>query len=213
MVTTLTRPQINALAGLTAKHWERRHDEVMIYLNEFMNVTERCDKKRYYYDIEGEVPESIPKMPRKSNMPEKIADYTQFTLAALGTEFKPNSKARIAQDAIDDFGYNKYGHISKENIARNFVGPVMDEKGEKSKDMYWVNFSTYEIITDEQLVRLKELFKQERISEKEMANAFIKSQQGEDISQESTSFQRAISLFKDEFGFTPIKVYQWKIKS
>ena len=50
MVTTLTRPQINTLAGLTAKHWERRHDEVMIYLNEFMNVTERCDKKRYYYD-------------------------------------------------------------------------------------------------------------------------------------------------------------------
>lgn len=212
MVTTLTRPQINTLAGLTAKHWERRHDEVMIYLNEFMNVTERCDKKRYYYDIEGEVPESIPKMPRKSNMAQKIADYTEYTIAALGTEFKPNSKVRIAQDAIDDFSYEKYGHYCKQTVARRFVGPVMDEKGEKSKDMYWVDYNTYEIITDEQLIRLKELFKQERITEKEMANAFIKSQQGEDISQESTSFQRAISLFKDEFGFTPIKVYQWRVK-
>ena len=51
------------------------------------------------------------------------------------------------------------------------------------------------------------------LSEKEMANAFVKEQQGEDISDEKSSYSKVMDRFKEKYDFRPIKVYKWKIKS
>lgn len=54
------------------------------------------------------MPDTIPPVPRKTNREEKEKDYEAFVIKALGTEFKYNSQAKIAREAIKDFGKKKY---------------------------------------------------------------------------------------------------------
>lgn len=53
-------------------------------------------------------------MPRQVNntvlSEEKKQRYTAFAIASLGTEFKPNSKAKTTREALDAFGRKDYGH-------------------------------------------------------------------------------------------------------
>lgn len=208
----LSRTELNKKFDLNKNMWQRRKEDLLEYLNEFMTITEIENNGRYSYEIDV-LPDSIPPFPRKSNKENKIQDYKKFTIAALGNEFKPNSKSKIARDAINDFGLERYGHTSTPYIVRSFVGPVMEENGEHSHDMVWVDSNTYELISDEQKSFLCSSFEEVHLSEKEMANAFVKEQQGEDISDEKSSYSKVMDRFKEKYDFRPIKVYKWKIKS
>lgn len=210
----LTRSELNKKYNINKNTWSRRHDDLLEYLNDYMCIKEREDNGRYYYDIDQDIlPQEIPPIPRKSNMKEKKDEYKKFTIGALGVEYKPNSKAKVARDAIDKFGCSKYGHSSVAAVVRRYVGPVMEEEGEHSNHMVWVDCFTYEILDTELVNILKQMFKDEKLSEEEMANAFIKQQQGEDISEEKSGYKKVIDRFKEEYGVIPIKVYEWKLKT
>ena len=75
-------------------------------------------------------------LPRKVNTQElqlkKQQDYTTFTIAALGTEFKPNSKAKVAREAIVSFGAERYGHENVKYVTNTFVKPAFDTYGESN---------------------------------------------------------------------------------
>ena len=93
--------------------WDRRHDDLLEHLQNFMDIKEiKSEKGTYTYEVEGEMPDTIPLLLRKSKMEQKKKDYELYTIAALGTEFKLNSKSKIARDAIVDFGGERYGHNS-----------------------------------------------------------------------------------------------------
>lgn len=117
-------------------------------------------------------------MPKKveENKKEKEKDYTEFTIAALGTEFKPNSKAKIARDAIDEFGLEKYGHSSVKAVAARYVKKPFNTYGETNNKSIWVYFSTYAPIESDILEKWKSILAEEHISEEEAANAFYRQE-------------------------------------
>lgn len=207
-----SRTELSKRYNIDKNTWNRRHDELLEYLSEFMNIVEVLKNGRYYYEIIN-APSEIPPIPRKTNKKNKDDDYRSYTIANLGTKFRPNSKAKVAKDAIDDFGYEKYGHTSVPAVVRRYVGPVMEEAGEHSDYMVWVDYNTYEIIDDSCKDDLMRFFAEERLTERDMANAFIKEQQGEDITEEKSGYKRAINKFKEVYGFIPIRVYEWKLKN
>ena len=43
---------------------------------------------------------------------EKKQKYDEFTKFSLSVEYRPNSKSKIARDAINNFGRAKYGHMN-----------------------------------------------------------------------------------------------------
>lgn len=208
----ISKTELTNKYNLTRRAWEARHDDLLEHLSDFMNIKEIKINNRYYYDIEGEMPDSIPKLPRKSNKAEKIKDYEEYVIKNLPEEFTPLSKAKMSRDAINDFGYEKYNHTSFKSVSNRYVGPAMDKHGEHGTDMVWVNVSTYQQLTKEQEDYLHDCFCQVHLSEREMANAFKKAAQEEDISEEINNFNRAIDKYKERYGFRPISVYEWKVK-
>lgn len=211
----LTRKQlIDKYPSLTRSNWERRHDDLLDHLQDYMDITEiKTEKGRYSYEVKGELPDSIPSLPRKSQLSQKKKDYEEYTIKALGTEFKPNSKSKIAREAIADFGNKKYGHTSQRSVVERYVKEPFDKYGESDGNKYWCYYDTYEVIPAEIVAEWREILAEEHISEREAANAFYRQQQGEDISKEKGYYRNALDRFKEKYGSTPILVGKWKIKN
>lgn len=158
-----------------------------------------------------QMPRKIPSQDQKTQ--EKIEDYTNFTIAALGTEFKPNSKSKIAREAITAFGYEKYSHTNERAVVNRYIKEPFDTYGETDNRQTWVLYSTYEPMEEEILNEWRNILVEEHIAEEEAANAFYKYSQGEDISQEISYYKKALSRFKDRYDDTPVLVKNWKLKA
>ena len=198
--------------GIKKNQWETRRQDLLEWLNNFYDyeLLEGRPIKILIKDIYG----TYQPLPRKNIMTaaQKHEDYRTFTIAALGTEFKPNSKAKTSREAIGAFGREKYGHDNVEGVSRRYVGPVFDEYGETSGVKHWVWYSTYESLDDKVLERWRAIMSEEHISEQEAANAFYRQEQGEDVSKEKGYFKKARDRFMSEFGDMPILVSDWRLK-
>lgn len=198
--------------GIGRRVWLERKNDLLDWLTNFYNyeLINGRPIKIFIKEIYGE----YRPLPRKGSevMMQKQEDYTNFAIASLGTEFKPNSKAKTSRDAIMAFGHEKYGHTNVEAIARRFIGPAFDEYGECNNIKRWVWYSTYEPLDKDTLDRWRTILREEHISEDEAANAFYRQEQGEDISKEKEYFKKARQRFKDEFGQAPILVSDWRLK-
>lgn len=206
----ISRSQLTKKYNIARWAWESRHDDLLDYLNDFFSIKEIKEKTRYYYEVPDELPDTIPPLPRKNNKQEKIEDYEQYVINNLPEKPAPLSKSKMARDAINDFGNEKYGHYSYKSVANIYVGPAMEKHGEHGMKMVWVDINTYLPLTEEQEEFLHECFRQVHLSELEMANAFKKYAQEQDISEEIDNFNKAISMFRMRFAFRPISVYEWQ---
>lgn len=65
---------------------------------------------------------------------QKRNDYEEFTIASLGEEYMPNSKAYIAREAIFSFGEEKYGHTNYEYAANAFYKQESGQDISKEKN-------------------------------------------------------------------------------
>jgi len=156
----LTRSDLNRKYSISDYTWKARHDELLDYLREYMDIKEiKSDTNRYSYEITGEIPDSIPKIPRKSQKLEKIEDYSVYVRGHLPYDFQPYSKAYMARQAINDFGHSKYSHNNEGYIAKAFVGPAMNQYGEHTTKQIWVSYQTYRPLTQEQLAAWKEILR------------------------------------------------------
>ena len=208
----IKRVELNQKYNLSKNMWDRRHDDLLDWLNDFFPIKERVEKGRYYYEVPDELPESVPRLPRKLNSKQKQEDYEQYVIEHLPKKPTPLSKAKMSRDAIKDFGKAKYKHTSARAVSNRYVGPAMEEHGEHSKNMVWVNMDTYKLLTQEQEEYLHECFAEKHLTELEMANAFKRYAQHEDISTEIDSYNDAVLKFKQTYGFRPISVYEWQAK-
>ena len=209
-----SRKELSQLYNISRYSWDKKHDEVMIHLQDFMNITEiKSEKGIYKYEVKGELPDSIPPLPRKSELEKKKKDYELYTIKALGTEFKPNSKSKIAREAIRDFGQDKYGHKSQRSVVESYIKEPFDKYGVSDGNKYWCYYNTYEVLEPEVLEAWRKILKEEHISEREAANAFYRQQQGEDISKEKQYYQNALDRFKAEYGSMPVLVSKWKCEN
>ena len=207
----LTRNELNQKYSITKNIWNTRHDDLISHLQDFMDIKEiKNERGRYTYEIEGEMPESIPKLPRKSTLEQKKKDYEEFTIKALGTEFKPNSKSKIAREAISSFGNEKYGHYSQESVVKIYVKEPFDKYGVTNNHQVWVDYKTYKPLSAEVLADWRNILKEESIDEAAAAKAFYREQQGEDISQEKSFYKCALERFKAKYNTMPILVKEWR---
>lgn len=210
----VTRKKLIEKYSIPRSQWDQKHDELLDHLQEYIDITEtKTETGRYSYEVKGELPDSIPPLPRKSQMNQKKKDYEDYTIKALGTEFKPNSKSKIAREAIADFGNEKYGHISQRSVVERYIKEPFDKYGENDGNKYWCYYDTYEVLSDDIIAEWSEILAEEHISEREAANAFYRQQQGEDISKEKGYYRNALDRFKEKYGSTPILVGKWKIKN
>ena len=140
--------------------WKRRKEDFKIWLSEF------CD-----YELTGVRPimitikevygdyEPLPRKVNVTNMEQKKKDYEEFTIKALGNNFKPNSQSKVARDAIDSFGLKKYHHTSQRAVAQRFVGPAFKEYGESDNQHIWVWYQTYEPLSIEDIKLWRDIMK------------------------------------------------------
>lgn len=202
------------LVGINKGQWENRRQDLLDWLTNFFDY-ELYEGRPIRIYVKAVIGEYQP-LPRKVNNKEltlqKQEDYKSFTLAALGTEFKPNSKRRVARESIMAFGQTRYGHTSIPAVAERYVGPVFDEYGETDNQKKWVWYSTYEPLNDEALARWRRIMEEEHISEQEAANAFYRHAEGEDISEELGYFKKARDRFICEFGECAVLVPSWRLK-
>ena len=142
----------------------------------------------------------------------KHEKYTNFTITALGPEFKPNSQRKIARDAIVEFGYNDFSHTSTRAVAERYIKEPFLKYGETDNKRIWVWYSTYVILESETLDEWRAILKEEHISEGEAANAFYRQEQGEDVSAEKGYYKKALARFRESYGDIPVLVTSWKLK-
>lgn len=193
--------------------WKRRKEDFKIWLSEF------CD-----YELTGVRPimitikevygdyEPLPRKVNVTNMEQKKKDYEEFTIKALGNNFKPNSQSKVARDAIDSFGLEKYHHTSQRAVAQRFVGPAFKEYGESDNQHIWVWYQTYEPLNIEDIKLWRDIMKNHKIAEEEAANAFYKASQGQDITKEKQYYKDALNELKNIKKDIPVLVSQWKCK-
>lgn len=195
---------------------ERQLDRLLEWLPNFFDFEfyKGRPHRIFIKTIIGEYQPLPRKIPSQAELTEaKKRDYKDYTIAALGTEYKPNSKTKVARDAIADFGRNRYHHISYKAVAERYVKKPFDEYGETNNCYYWVWYSTYEKLDDEDEVKWRSVLRDEEIAENEASNAFYKAAEGEDISEEINRFKRAQERMIEIYDDFPVRVREWKIKT
>lgn len=205
------------LLNISCRVWDRRKEELLNWFKDYFDF-EIIDNKKPFKILIKEIYGEYQPLPRKTYdvqklTKEKIEDYKNFTIQALGTEFRPNSRCKIARDAIDMFGEDKYGHTSEAAVVRRYVKKPFDEYGETNDNKVWVNCITYKPLSEEHKAIWLSILAQEHIGADEAACAFYRAAQGEDISKEKGYFKKAIARFKDQYGYTPIMVKEWRVKT
>ena len=93
------------ILNIAINQWKSRREDLLQWLANFFDY-ELINGRPLMINITEVYGDYMP-LPRKissTNMTEKLTDYERFTIAALGTEFKPNSKSKVAREAIESFG-------------------------------------------------------------------------------------------------------------
>ena len=204
--------------GISRYAYDKRYEELLEWLKNFYDY-EIIETRPILIKINEVIGEYKP-LPRKSYDTEardilqekKRKEYEKFTIEALGEEFKPNSKAKIARDAIDKFGYKEFGHYSENNIAKRYVKEPFDTYGETNNNNLWVYYRSYKPLEPEVLQEWRDILAEERIDEREAANAFYRQAQGENIDKEINYYKKALERFKEKFYDTPIRVKEWRAR-
>ena len=198
--------------GITAYSWNERKSELKMWLSNFfdyeINELDNPITIRIYEQY-GEY-KPLPRKVSETNKEEKIRDYEEFTIAALGTEFKPNSKARVARQAIEEFSYEKYGHTNEKAVAKRFVSPAFEKYGETEGPHIWVWHSNYTEPKPEVVENWRSILRKYRVGEAEAANAFYRQEQGEDVTEEKNAFKNAKDEFFGIHGDYVVLVKKWR---
>lgn len=201
--------------SIPANQYDRKQQELLAWLTNFFDYEfyEGRPKRIRVTEIYGEyqpLPRKTPKQDALNLAKEK--DYTNYTIAALGTEFKPNSKSKVARDAIRAFGESRYHHTNTEAVAKRFIKKPFDTYGETNGQWYWVWYSTYEPLDKNSENRWRDILREEEIAETEAANAFYKMAEGENVDLEINRYKRAQECMKEEYGDFPVRVREWRKK-
>lgn len=201
------------LLNIAINQWKMRKDDLLHWLSNFYDyeIVEGKPLRIKIIEVYGEY-QPLPRKLDGYNMAEKVTDYKNFTIAALGNEFKPNSKSKVAREAIQSFGNAKYGHTSREAVARRFVSPVFEQYGESDGKYHWVWYKTYELASQEDIDAFKTILKEEKAAEEDVINAFYASEGDEEILKTKECYRKAICRAKEELGDFLVRVPQWRLK-
>lgn len=201
--------------NIPANQANRRQEELLAWLANFYDYDflKGNPLRIHIKEIYGEyqpMPRKVPSQEERSQ--EKKNDYEAYTIAALGTEFKPNSKMKIAREAIKDFGREKYYHTNHKAVAERYIKEPFEKYGETDDIQKWVYYSTYSPLSNEEVEDWRNMLRDVHLDTDEAANAFYRHAQGEDVSKEIEFFKMARDKFIAKYGDFPVLVKSWKVK-
>ena len=164
----------------------RRKEELLEWLKIF-----------YDYELFGSVPiyirikeiygDYIP-LPRNLPKQDELNDlkrllYFLYVIAELSIDFEPTSKTKMAREAIGDFSQQLFGHTNGEAVGKRFIKEPFDKYGETDNKWQWVYFHNYKPLDEEDLEEWYKILREEKITEKDMINAFTVAANDGDISE------------------------------
>lgn len=194
---------------------DRRTKDLIEWLKNFyvFNIYEGCPRRIEIIEQIGDYQPLPRKAPKQDELQEKKKkDYEWFTLRALGSEFKPNSKRKVARDAIEDFGNKKYGHTNDKYISQQFVKEPFEKYGESDHHYIWVDYRSYEPLSEEEVNNWRTILENCHIDVEDAANAFYRQEQGEDVSKEKNYYKEALKVFTEKYNMFPVLVSSWRLK-
>lgn len=210
------RSEFAPLLNIPNNQVDRRQEDLLKWLKNFFDYKfyEGCPKRILIKEILGEYQPLPRKLPSQEALTaQKKKDYQNFTIASLGTEFKPNSQSRIARNAIYSFGYEKYHHNNVEAVVKRYIREPFKTYGESDNKKVWVWYSTYSPVESQVLEDWQKILRDEHIAEDEAANAFYRQEQGQDVSKEKQYYRNAQDKFKEKYGDILVLVTSWKLKN
>ena len=167
----------------------------------------RIKIKEIYREYQ-QMPRKLPRQDELNAKKQKF--YKVFTIAALGPEFKPNSKMKVARDAIA--ANKEFNHTSAKAVADRYIKPIFDEYGESDGKKKWVYYETYTLLEEKELEDWTVIRRKHEIDDQEAANAFYQMAQGEDVSKQVSAYRRAMDEFFEKHGDFPVLVQSWRVK-
>lgn len=202
--------------GITKNSWNTRKQDVKDWLKEFYDYT-LSDTRPMLITIHAVYGDYEP-LPRKSRTiseesKQKITDYDNYVKQHLTPEFQIISKAKMARDAIEDFGLDKYSHYSHEAVARRYTGPAMEKYGEKGENYYWVWYEDYTQPTEEILHEWFALLKAYQVTDKDIVAAFnedVELNVSKNIDSAKERYKAAMYEFKAKYGDIVVRSGEWR---
>lgn len=212
-----TTQELCKLLEISRDTLKRRRDEIMDYLSLFWDYEIISEGRTNYYVVKEEHSKIAP-LPRKTRVKEMKEFYSEKTHSII--DKKPwNSGSNIAREicATD----NVFAHSEK--TARDYVRPVLKNDFEIADDKQWmrINYLTfsYDPLDEEELNYLKEMFKRYIGRDAEVIADIISEQRSGYLSKEeaydkiNNTYDTAMDKFKEKYGFRPIKVAKYELKS
>ena len=202
--------------GITKNSWNTRKQDVKDWLKEFYDYT-LSDTRPMLITIHAVYGDYEP-LPRKSRAiseesKQKITDYDNYVKQRLTPEFQIISKAKMARDAIEDFGLDKYSHYSHEAVARRYTGPAMEKYGEKGENYYCVWYEDYTQPTEEILHEWFDLLKAYQVTDKDIVAAFnedVELNVSKNIDSAKERYKAAMYEFKAKYGDIVVRSGEWR---
>lgn len=201
-----TLAEIKKALSITKWQWEERKSDLLAYLHLFFDYEITMKGRGYCFIIKEQYQDYEP-LPRKTKAAEISAFYGAETDKII--EHKPrNTSSNLAREITET--NNKYEHAV--GTATNYICPYVKQNytvGEREWCKINYNTHSYDKISDDQLVFLKEQFKKYLNSEK-IAD-IIADQEAGYISQEQAynnlkaHYNDAMDAFKNKYGFRPYK--------
>ena len=194
---------------------ERRLPELLEWLTNFFEYEfmEGHPNRIIIKEIIGEYqPLPRKKINQEKLTQEKIATYEQYTKEHFTKTYTPNSKAKVAREAMNDFGTEQYGHSNIEAVVKRYVKEPFERYGETDNKQIWVYYSTYTPLSEDVVREWRNILRAEKIGEQEAANAFYRYAYNEDISLELNYYKNAMSIFQAKYNDIPILVKSWRLK-
>lgn len=194
---------------------ERKLNELLEWLSNFYEF--EFKKSRPFLITIKEIIGDYQPMPRKAPKQDELTKekkdkYAEYTKFSLSIEYQPNSKSKVAREAINNFGKAKYGHTNQQWVVRNFIKEPFNKYGETNDVQVWVYYSTYQPLEEDIVKEWRKILREEHIGEDEASNAFYRQAEGEDISKEIGYFRKAKLRFEEKYNDIPILVKEWRLK-
>lgn len=203
------------LLKISSYQYRNRKDDLMEWLKDFF-VYEILDGKPIKINIIQQIGEyePMPNRGQQEKSKEKKQDYENYVIEHLPKEFTPMSKTRMTQNAINDFGKERYKHYNQEAVNRRYVGPAMDIHGEKTNERYWCWYRSYTQLEQEVLEDWRNILVKWKCTEKEVYAAFCEKNSTKDETEMirlEGAFKAAMMDFTSKYGDKLVCIPKWKI--
>lgn len=205
------------LLKISTYQYRQRKDELLEWLKDFF-VYEILDGKPIKIHIIQQIGEyeQMPNKGQAARSQEKQQAYENYVIEHLPQEFTPMSKTRMAYNAINDFGKEKYKHNSPEAVGRRYVGPAMDTHGIRTEERYWCWYTTYEQLPQEVVDEWRAILSKWKCTEQEVYAAFCAKQASHDDTEMirvEGAFKSALFEFKCKYNDNIVFIPKWKINN